>query len=233
MRRKFYTTSTKKETFPWLEKVCVRVRVCVCVSERDRSTSAGFKTTDGVNTCELGVMTLTGVSPKAPVLTVPMATAVSLRPTNKTRQTHIHLHGGEIIHTLKACSAHSSLYQLVLWLTGGKLVWICKHYSLPWDWCRLHTHTHVYIYIYVCVCVIWMVKMLQRPLTYIQRDGSHVEYVGLSQCSLFQFQTDYLQLQRVHYSTLFVLWKVLHDEMEVCSPSCYAHIRYRDKAEEN
>lgn len=43
---------------------------------------AGFETTDGVNTQELGVMKLRGASPKALVLTVPMVTAVSLRPFN-------------------------------------------------------------------------------------------------------------------------------------------------------
>lgn len=44
------------------------------------SMLARFKATDGVNTHELGVMTLRGASPKAPASTAPMATAVNPPP---------------------------------------------------------------------------------------------------------------------------------------------------------
>lgn len=52
------------------------------------SMLARFKATDGVNTHELGVMTLRGASPKAPASTAPMATHT---------------------HNCKAWGAHSSL----------------------------------------------------------------------------------------------------------------------------
>lgn len=66
--------------------------------------SAGYKTTDGVNTHELGVTTLRGASPKAPVLTVPMATAVN--PAHVTH-TKIHFHTHTQIYTCRQNHSHA------------------------------------------------------------------------------------------------------------------------------
>lgn len=92
--------------------------------------------TDGVNAHELGVMTHRGASPKAPVLAVPMATVVNLRPT------HTHTHSNsymrtKIIHTRPAWKAHSSPRQLAASQSRSQEmncgVNLCKRYNLPWD----------------------------------------------------------------------------------------------------
>lgn len=124
------------------KETAVVVMLILELQSRLGSMSAGFKTTDSVNSHELGVTTLRGASPKAPVLTMPMAMVVNQRPRHGFIFTHTQKHGHTQTHTCRQKShkrtprtALSSLYQLAASQSHLQEVNcgvnLCKHYTLP------------------------------------------------------------------------------------------------------
>lgn len=98
-------------------------------------------------------MTLQGASPKALVLTVPMATVVNLRPAGTDLYAYMQT---KPIRISKARRADSSLYQLTASQSHSQEVNcgvnLCKHHNLPWDQHRMHSYRTWVLYAWWSYC---------------------------------------------------------------------------------